>query len=178
MRTKSSGFARDCFLATLAEPPFAAFMMESRTGDRAQARLQKTEANACCGVKLSRLPTVKRTHSAYPCSFRNICSLCGPLEAMQPQGGVELVLPILNSSRSPINSMRFARKTSEPGLSVSWLRRHGTRGSVQSRTGPLLRCGAGINSLLLQYPGFADASRGSLFQRKMSPKGGPVSNTR
>jgi hypothetical protein len=58
--------------------------------------------------KLSRLPTIKRTHSAYPCSLRNISSLCGPREAKQ--------------CRAEITWFCLAMNYSELGLSVSWLR--------------------------------------------------------
>jgi hypothetical protein len=76
-------------------------------------------ADECCGTKLSRLPTIKRTHSAYPCFLRDIRSLCDPREAMQ--------------CRAEVMTCSRRHKDSEPGLSVSWLRRHGT--SVRCKAG-------------------------------------------
>jgi hypothetical protein len=48
------------------------------------------------------------------------------------------------------------RKNSEPGLSVSWLRRHGKRDSVQSRTGPLRGNGPGIRIVTANVTRFSD----------------------
>jgi hypothetical protein len=47
------------------------------------------------------------------------------------------------------------RENSESGLCVSWLRRHGTMGSVQSRTGPLRRYGPRIGIVTVTIPRFS-----------------------
>jgi hypothetical protein len=143
MRTKSPLSARDCSVYQIKVRDSPDFLPRTLKAARAvvSSAVQEIGAGKCCGAKLSRLPTIKRTHSPYPCSLRDICSLCGPREAKQYRAEVSQSC-LTNSVREMTRSLR--RKNSEPGLSVSWLRRHGTSGSVQSRTGPLRRYGPGI----------------------------------
>jgi hypothetical protein len=74
--------------------------------------------------------------------------------------GVDALHTVVSSaayrkSGSPRNNPYRCRKNSELGLSVSWLRRHGTRSSVQSRTGPLRRDGPGIGIVTANVPRFS-----------------------
>jgi hypothetical protein len=108
-------------------------------------------AGECCVASCQRPPSVKRTALSVPLLIAKYMLTLRPAGGEAMQSGDKSVLPNNETAydrREMIRSRR--RKNSEPELSVSWLRMHGTKGSVQSRTVPPQRDGTDIESLLLQ----------------------------